>query len=103
LADGVDEGPVTVQVDDIERPLELRRHIDMLRENMRGYLALGLLLLLAIEVWFGLSEISKLAASDKPNNAKIVSDWLSSVVTGTIALLGAATGFYFGTKRGGSE
>lgn len=72
--------------------------IEATRENMRGKIALCLFGLLAAEVILGLIIVACIASGPSPQNAKIVTEWLTSVVTGTIALLGAATGFYFGTR-----
>ena len=84
----------------LEGPAELpaEKFVDRFRETMRGAVALGLLGLLLLEVALGTAAVWHLAATDKVQNAKVLTDWLSSVITGTIALLGAATGFYYGTR-----
>lgn len=93
-------GPKTrpVDVESLGSPPETKSYIDKVRESMRGLVALGLLFLLAIEVLYGTYKIAELAA-EKPEAARTVAHWLGSAITGTIGLLGAATGFYYGSNR----
>jgi hypothetical protein len=90
-------GDESVLVEQLEHPAP-GEFVDHFREMMRGAVALGLLLLLLIEIVLGTYLVWKFATSDKPDNAKILTDWLTSVITGTMALLGAATGFYYGNR-----
>jgi hypothetical protein len=86
----------------VPAPSDLTPYIDRVRENMRGAVALGILGLLILEVILGTYYIADIVRSGKPENAKIIGDWLTTVITATMALLGAVTGFYYGTKAGGS-
>src|SRR4051812_36497310 len=83
------------------------RWIPTVREVMRGLVALALLLLLAGEVFYGLYQIqsiagTSLAKDEKVADARIIMDLLNVVIPPTVALFGAATGFYYGTRAGRS-
>ncbi len=71
---------------------------------MRGLVALALFGLLAVEVGCGISATHEIAstkefnADDRTSRVKIIMDFFNTVISPTVALLGAATGFYYGTK-----
>jgi hypothetical protein len=73
-------------------PLPIANDIEIAQENTRKYLALALLGLLGIEVLAAL--LAALFICSQLN----MKDALSIVFGPTIALVGAATGFYFGSN-----
>lgn len=97
-----------VDVDTITLPRERdpRRWIDPLREITRGLIAILLFALLAAEVIYGFCEIRAISheagavVADKQAMTKMVMDLLNVVIPPTVALFGAATGFYYGTRAG---
>lgn len=63
------------------------------RENFRGVIALGLIALMAITVFFSL-----LLVWVHPDRTKELHDLLALVFGPLIALVGTATGYYFGSQ-----
>lgn len=93
-----DDADFAQVITDVPAP-DFKEYVYRLREKMRGAVALGLLVLLALEVVIGVRYVGWIVSTEHPENAKVLTDWLTSIITGTIALLGAATGFYYGTKE----
>jgi hypothetical protein len=80
----------------IMRPTVFRaeRH----REWVRGILAFVLTLLLIIEVGASFYAVLSPALLHDEKTINAVKDILTIVMSPTVALVGAATGFYYGTK-----
>ena len=80
-----------------EQPLQIGNIFDpaRARENMRGWIAIGLLALFALEICIALLLLG-LREVTVDDLAKIAAVLLSPVVT----LLGAVTGFYYGSSAG---
>jgi hypothetical protein len=94
-----------IVIDSTEAPSERdpRRWIDPARELTRALVAILLFLLLAGEVAYGFFEIrgivsGPLPKEEKQETARLVMDILNVVIPPTVALFGAATGFYYGTR-----
>jgi hypothetical protein len=68
------------------------------RENMRGFLAGSLVLLLATVVM-----ASFLQQWIHPDRDKGLHEWMNLVFSPLVALVGAATGFYFGAQSAKKE
>ncbi|HEX5453583.1 MAG TPA: hypothetical protein VFX06_07305 [Stellaceae bacterium] len=65
------------------------------REPIRGLLAIGLVVILAAEIGFGLWFLSANCAA-LPERVEAVREMATIFLGPTVALVGAATGFYFG-------
>lgn len=80
----------------VEAPLQpLTEPVEAQREKMRGFVALALLALLSAEVILSLATYWFVGES----KTKVIADWLTVVISPTVALLGAATGFYYGADK----
>ena len=83
--------------------------INLAQENTRKALALILLGILGIEILAALAAVYvptlflNLKPADRPDLSTSMKDILSIVFGPTIALVGAATGFYFGSNSGQSR
>lgn len=96
---------VDVSVATIEQPrLGGPEHwLHLTREITRGIMAVLLFLLLSFEVGVQFSQLHSISKSnlnkeDQQASAKIVMDLLNVVIPPTVALFGAATGFYYGAR-----
>ncbi len=68
------------------------------RENMRGWLAGSLVFLLAVVI------IASFAHQWlHPDHSKELHEWMNLVFSPLVALVGAATGFYFGSQSAKKE
>jgi cytochrome c biogenesis factor len=95
---------VRPDLDLIEAPPTPTTHeIDLKQENTRKLLAIILLLILAAEVAAALIWVFwafYFTAKDGKDISPLMKDILSIIFGPTIALVGAATGFYFGSNAG---
>jgi len=73
------------------------RSIAQRREGVRALLAFCLFVLLAGEVAFAFWGLLKVIAD--PNQIQALKDVVTMVLSPTVALVGAATGFYYGTRQ----
>ena len=73
------------------------RTIAQRREGVRAALAFSLFLLLAVEIIYGLIALCRMGKD--PQQLTALKDILSMVLGPTVALFGAATGFYYGTRH----
>jgi hypothetical protein len=81
------------------------RWIAPLRELTRGIVAICLFFLFAEEIIYGFHTIRSVNSGSMPVEqkqiaAKMLMDLMNIVVPATVALFGAATGFYYGTRGG---
>jgi hypothetical protein len=67
------------------------------REGVRALLAFSIFALLCFEIVFGLFVL--LRVSKDPQQLTALKDVLGMVLSPTVALFGAATGFYYGTRQ----
>lgn len=64
------------------------------QEDIRGWLARSLIYILGAEI-----GVSLVIAMFCPDSAEKMKDLLAVILGPTVALVGSATGFYFGLKR----
>jgi hypothetical protein len=84
-------------------PTPTTHEINLRQEKTRKLLAIGLLLILAAEVAAALFWVFwefYFIAKDGRDISPLMKDILSIIFGPTIALVGAATGFYFGSNAG---
>lgn len=86
------------KVDVSEAQFALGESLADKRENVRGKLAQGLTLLLAVVV---LGAGAVLVAA--PDRLEVMSEFLKIVFTPLVGLVGSAIGFYFGSRADESE
>lgn len=85
--------PLELDVELPGQPLEKRWDPEPAREKLRGYIAGGLVLLLA-----GIVAAAWLALWSDVATEPEIKDLLGVVMTPVVALVGSALGFYFGGK-----
>src|SRR5476649_154753 len=84
-------GRTVIDIDDIRQPTT--RPLPDRQEDVRQWLAISLTAILALEV-----TVALLAAAICSNSWPHMKDVLIVIFGPTVALVGSATGFYFGSK-----
>lgn len=82
---------------------DVGRWVNPLRELTRGIVAIALFALFATEIIWGFHAIRSITSgsapiADQETHVRMVMDLLNIVVPPTVALFGAATGFYYGSR-----
>lgn len=94
--------PRTVEIADpggISPPEERRANLNLKQEDVRRWLAVGLMAIFAVEILVSLYIMATGSKETWPD----LKELLAMILGPTVALVGSATGFYFGTKADGRD
>lgn len=82
----------------INRIIRPRQSEPRQREWVRAILALFLVAIFAVEIWAGIRAMTNPEIVKDDHAVNAVKDLFLIMLSPTVALVGAATGFYYGTK-----